>query len=251
MEFLQSFRERFQREIAIHIAHENWDNVIDHCLLEAARAEVLADCIGLSAETKKNLVQAAVLHDFYKKHEVEGMRSEVAAGGSGWKSYQATGKEAVHILKEASISPDVIEIFSSIGSQPVVLEQINSILKKSVFAEQDVVRLAMHYLDDYTIDTDWVRPAEKDAAGVMITDFHRRMQRNKSRPSYEKMNQEQRAEYKNNPLFAGKEPFQVGLELCKKIGEYFVRRIKERSGVSIEEVRLPEYIDAQLRQSSF
>ena len=41
----------------------SWRNVSEHCLVEAARAEVFADKLGFSEDFKKDLVTAALAHD--------------------------------------------------------------------------------------------------------------------------------------------------------------------------------------------
>src|SRR3989338_4855012 len=60
---------------------EDWRNVTRHCLIETARAEEIADILGLSPSVKKNLRLAAALHDFNKKKEIKTIKEANISGG--------------------------------------------------------------------------------------------------------------------------------------------------------------------------
>ncbi len=50
---------------------ENWKNVTQHCLVEVARVDVLANLIDISKDIREKLKEAAFLHDVNKKQEIE------------------------------------------------------------------------------------------------------------------------------------------------------------------------------------
>ena len=50
---------------------ENWRSVSEHCLMEVARVSVFAEQLGLSESVTKDLIEAAALHDFFKKEEMK------------------------------------------------------------------------------------------------------------------------------------------------------------------------------------
>src|SRR3989344_5891623 len=52
-----------------------WRNVSEHCIVEAARVSEIARLTGLSSEWQQKLKHAAILHDFYKRQEVEAIKS--------------------------------------------------------------------------------------------------------------------------------------------------------------------------------
>ena len=76
----------------------DWRNVSEHCLIEAVGADVLAEA--LSAK-RKILVEAALLHDWYKRREVEAMKAGGAEVG-----HKTTLTEDVLILREVGVSED-------------------------------------------------------------------------------------------------------------------------------------------------
>src|SRR5579872_3195062 len=71
------------KEEVAFLKEENWDNVTDHCLMEAARACLFADILGFDPALKKDLALAALLHDGHKRREVEAIRSAIRNGSSG------------------------------------------------------------------------------------------------------------------------------------------------------------------------
>lgn len=50
---------------------EEWRNVAEHCLVEAAASEVLSDALHLPAKEKEELVKSAICHDWNKHMDVK------------------------------------------------------------------------------------------------------------------------------------------------------------------------------------
>lgn len=48
-----------------------WGNVTEHCLVEAARADVLSELLKLPEDLSSDFKKAAALHDYFKKGETE------------------------------------------------------------------------------------------------------------------------------------------------------------------------------------
>ena len=160
-------------------ADENWRRVSKHCIVEVARASVFAEKFGLLEETKNNLIEAAALHDFYKKKEIK------SAGSTGltWENMRRSSLEADKIMRAKGVKKDVIELVDSVGLG--ALENIERILKKKRLSEKDIASLVLHYIDAYTKETDWAKVAEGDinAMDLRINDGAINP---KYRPVYEK-----------------------------------------------------------------
>ncbi len=81
---------------------ESWRNVSEHCLVEAVAADVLAE--HLHADREK-VVQAALLHDWYKRREIEGMKKK--GGGEG---YAAALEEDGRLLLEYGVPQELVDL---------------------------------------------------------------------------------------------------------------------------------------------
>ncbi|OHA91142.1 MAG: hypothetical protein A2758_01540 [Candidatus Zambryskibacteria bacterium RIFCSPHIGHO2_01_FULL_49_18] len=83
-------------------ANRDWRNVAEHCLVEAALAYVLAEHLGAERDV---VVRAALLHDWYKRHEREAMtKSGVDVG------HQATIRADSYLLSCYGVSDTVIRV---------------------------------------------------------------------------------------------------------------------------------------------
>lgn len=49
---------------------EGWRNVVEHCVVQLGAAEILADCLELSATEKQKLCAVAAVHDWKKRIDV-------------------------------------------------------------------------------------------------------------------------------------------------------------------------------------
>src|SRR3990167_8183654 len=105
----------------------DWANVSEHCLVEAARVDVLSDLLMLSPDIKKDLVTAAALHDFFKKRE----REIAKAGGGTLSSYEEASRQSENILTEVGFSKQIVRLANSVGSTSSVMVETESLLNKN------------------------------------------------------------------------------------------------------------------------
>lgn len=206
----------------------DWGNVSEHCLVEAARSEVLAGWLGFDENKKKELVTAAALHDFSKKLEKEITK----AGGGTDESFDKAEREALRMLKDAGFGDRIIYIVSGAGTVDSVEITIPQILTKGELSDDDIAYLVLHYIDDYTIGNGWVKPAESLPNGGMINAFDRRMDDLEVR--YPELKQQG---------FIDKQR-----EVGTQVEERLAGLISERTGQKIDPKLLPELIDQKIRE---
>jgi len=212
----------------------NWGNVSEHCLVEVARTNVLADLLDLSAQAKKNLMYAAALHDFSKRREKE---LSVPKGGITWEQYdrEISGWSKDQIRKNG-FSEQIAELSEAVGHGSLL--KIEEILKElNNLTEEDLTCLAMHYVDAYTVGSEWVAPSD----GV-TNEINMRTQKNKDNPTLSNLHNDGRR------ILGGRDYDDVMLDVCRKIEILFVQLIKEKKDVRIDPLRLPEYIDEQIKR---
>ena len=202
---------------------ERWENVSEHCLVEAARGEAFSDLLGLSDITKQLIFASAIIHDFNKKDEI----LMTAKAGKTPESFDEAYEIARNKLAEAGIPENIIEVSDSVGHASV--GNIEMILDKKEPDESDIAKLIMHYIDDYTIGSEWVGSFDGNK-----NDFDRRMDANESNIKYEKI------------AAAGfyKEQRRVGELTEKRLAELAAERTHQQVTPEI----LPELIDKMIKE---
>lgn len=208
----------------------DWGNVTEHCLVEAARASVLADLLHLSPDLTYDLIQAAALHDFFKKGE----KRIATEGEFSWDSYTRASEEADKEMRAAGVSERQIALVNSVGSGS--LPETQRILDKPEKTDFDLAFLAMHYIDDYTFESDWTNPNEV-INGKIINDLDRRMDRNEAHPRYQRLNLEGRKH------LGGETAFEAQRRLGHEIEELLTQVINQRNWNALDPNRLHEYVD--------
>lgn len=194
----------FQRKTLSHIAEmrnakkaglfpkkEGWRNVIEHMVVEAEAADVLAEALGLSETERNKLYRAALSHDVYKRKERE------LAQEKGPSGYDEAAKLQSEWLRNHGYSEDVVELTESVGHTSLVhfqnLDQV------------DTIKKIMHYVDDITLNND-----------IVLLD--QRMDTLETNPRYEELNLQGIAIF-------GRPYFTVQREISKKIEREFAQKL--------------------------
>lgn len=124
--------------------NEDWRNISEHCLVEAVGADILAEVL---LANRDKTVQAALLHDWFKRKEIEAMKS--MGGGEGYKQ---TISEDERILKEHGVDEDVIKIAHSNIPQSADPEYLSN---------RTIEQKIMHFIDAVTSGTEFVSIKER------------------------------------------------------------------------------------------
>lgn len=133
---------RHAKQTGLFPKKEGWRNVVEHMLVEAEAADVLAEALGVPESERKNLYTAALSHDVYKKKEKEIVQQKGASGFDEAANLQSEW------LRELGYPEDIIELTKSIGHTSLVR-----------FQNLDQVPLSLkiiHYVDDITQNNDLV-----------------------------------------------------------------------------------------------
>ena len=247
-EFLERFVTRVAgidpRAVEKEFAQQgNWDNVFEHCLIEAARVCVFARLLRFDPELTKDLALAALLHDGHKKREVEAIRRDMEAGKSGRVASMAVAHEYAEELAKKGLSPRAIALMGFAGGMPEVIFTIDKILRTETLDDNSLASLVMHYVDAYTRNDEW---AELSAQGV--NDVDRRAQKNRENPNYKKIADEIEAIFAEHDFSSDPDPFNVMAVISHRIEDTLCRLIFERGGAQIDPLCLPEEIDKRIKE---
>lgn len=213
----------------------DWGNVAEHCLVEVARAQIFAELLGLSSEITADMMQAAAVHDYFKRVEKEIM----TAGGFSYDSYAAAQKIVAVDLPTNGYSERVTRLAGAVGHETSLEAQ--RILGLADPNEDDIAYLVMHYIDDYTINSDWAGEAE-DTDGNKINDLDRRLDSVEANPRYQTLNQE------GTIHFNGETPYTVQRRVGHAVEQILAELIGEQTGKAIDPVDLPVYIDGLIKE---
>lgn len=211
----------------------DWGNVSEHCLAEAARAEVFADLFGLSPELKKDLKIAAALHDYFKKREKEITRQ----GGSTEGSFAQAEAESLRQLRGASFNDRVIYLVSGTGTVESIKVEAPRLLEKPELSEDDIAYLGLHHIDDYTMSDPltmkpvWVTSAEVLPDNRVVNIFDKRMDDLDIR--YPELKAEGFNDLQRN----------IGHQVEERLSQILL----ERTGLQVSPKQLPEVIEQGIK----
>jgi phage terminase small subunit len=226
---------------------KDWANVTEHCLLEAARGEALAELLGLSPEMRANLAAAGAVHDFNKKEEMRFTREDIAAGGTGRGKVIEMEAASEAILKKAGIPPLVVSLAEHVSGDPKHTFFMRELLDKQELSEEDIAHLAMHYIDNYTKGSAWAEPAAEEG-GMEINDIDRRNRMNAKNPAYAAMDKESKILNDAHPFFKGMTRFEGAAAINHAIEKRFAELITARGGPPIRPIDLPEAVDLRIKE---
>lgn len=184
---------RTSKKAGLFPESEGWRNVVEHELVEAEAADVLAEKLGLSEEARKTLRIAALLHDVYKRREIEKTEKEGASG------FDVSAKEQSDWLRSLGYSDEVIDLTESAGhtSFKEFIDNFDSI---------PTSKKIMHYVDDITLNND-------------IVPLMTRINALEKNLRYKELSEQLRN------VFGGRIYFEVQREISKRIEEEFAPKL--------------------------
>lgn len=183
---------RHNKETSLFPKSEGWRNVVEHELIEAEAVDVLGEKLGLSDEERKNLRTAALLHDVFKRKEIERARVR------GPSAFEEVAEEEKEWIKSLGYSSEIVELVGS-----VALPSFRDFNEK--FDTISTTRKIIHYVDDITLSSDIVT-LEKRVSYVV------------DNPEYKELNESGKAVF-------GRLYTDVQLEISKRIEAEFAPRL--------------------------
>lgn len=214
---------------------QGWRNISEHCLVEVARVDVLADLLNLPEDIKKDLQFAAAAHDYRKKGEILERKRDTS-----WDGATVSVDKTAELLWQSKLSRRAIEIAQAPGSRTIL--QIEKMLDEEPehLSETDIAYLGMHFVDDVTSGSNWVSEATVEN-GILVNDFDKRIMNLLNNPKYAQ-------EIEEGKLHLGGRTIVEAMLVCgDRVESLLEALIRERSGIDIEHKRLPEYIDSQIK----
>lgn len=144
--YFSDFATKYPDEIKILIkggvlgpGNEEWHNVTKHCLAVAIGADILAEVLHANRE---NVTKGCLLHDWYKRKEIELMNTL-----GGRKGYEQASDEDLRLLRKYGVQENIIKITHA----NVVLSADRKYLESRSLEEK-----IMHWMDMTTSETEFV-----------------------------------------------------------------------------------------------
>ena len=212
----------------------DWGNVSEHCLVEVARVSILAEKLNLPEEIVKDLKLAAALHDFFKKGETE----IVISGGLSWDSFEKASEESTRQMREAGFNERIIRLANSVGHGSLV--ETERILKLESLSLENIAYLIQHYVDDYTIGSDWAGLAE-NIGDKQINDIDRRVDKNEANQRCAKLNEEGRTK------LSGETAHEAQRRIGHLVEDRLASLLAKNTGQAVNARELPQIIDTEIQ----
>ncbi len=158
----------------------DWVNIYNHCKLEGEIAIILSRLVDLNEVDSKILIKAAILHDWYKRYEIE------QAKGLGIAEYKNSENDSYNKLLALGVEKRIVEVAHSVGS--LSLEEI--------IGSQNLLKRTMHFIDDICL-------------GDKIVEIDERIDYNEKK--YPQLNEDRRK------IFEGRTYFEMQRVVGKRI----------------------------------
>jgi len=211
---------------------QSWRNVSEHCLIETARVATLAELVQLPQDIIESLKISAALHDFNKKTEVKMLKES-----GTWETYQNANQIAEEKIKN-SFSDRIIKCAGAVGHASFV--ETKKLLDKKEKQPEDIAYLIMHYVDDYTIGSNWVTPAETTESGKKINDLEKRLDIGNLKLQYQELIESTKKELGSSIL-------DEYLKIGKEVEKILTDLVQEKTDIQLVAEELPEYIDQKIK----
>ncbi len=254
-EYFTKLAHSHQKELKLHESYglwekepsgKTWTNVTEHCLIEAARSKVLSSWLNLPQDIRDSMESAAVVHDFYKKREIELVHEDIKAGRTGKDGTLKASDESEKIMSSLGFDDFVVSLVECVGATQMNLHRMKRMLDLKFRSDEDLAHLAIHYIDDYTIHSCWAKPAEIKE-GKKKNDADRRNEKNIQNPDYKKMGAESTKLNQNSPYFKGMSMYESAVYVDHLIENEFAGIIRNH-GITIgDPIDLPWLVDNYLR----
>lgn len=238
------FTELFNRHpdiIGLHIKAGLWDekdqkpyhkaNITGHCGLVAARSHILAWKLGLAFDIQMLAERAGLIHDVTKMFEID----HAMAHGKTWDSFAVGIKIGETFLRKENVDPTLMRIGGSCGHGGFLAMQ--AIMQQSDKSDEDILRLIVSYVDDFTRHQQPVAPVVDEK-----NDLNRRIEKNMGNEDY-KLLDEGAKDY-----FGGKTMSQFQIEIGIAKQNFLARRWMYVHDCDFDPKRLPEMIETELEK---
>ncbi len=209
----------------------DWGNVTQHCLAEVARATVLGRLLNLPADIVNDLQMAAAMHDFGKKDE----KIIAQTADSQWNGFEQAANFTKQLMIDSKVTPEIIKLVESVGH--LSLPEAQEILNRQTISDRDIAFLLMHYIDDYTVNSEWSLPAKVTSQGQCVNSLDDRIDKNESTFRYSILNEEGRKH------FNGETTFHAQRRIGNMVEQTISDLLRLRSGVNVEPKDIPIFVD--------
>lgn len=129
---------RLHKEQGLLPKTEGWSNVSEHCLLEAVAVDVVSEKLNLGQKERDRLVEAALLHDYFKRREIETMK---ARGETGLDIIKEVEVQSESVLISKGVDPEVVRMTGLVGAGSLEYFENN---------DTKLDEKILHYVDDIT-----------------------------------------------------------------------------------------------------
>lgn len=110
---LSAFRPHYRQGETLGKGSEVWRNVAEHCLVAGVFADILADELHLPAGQRDTVVTAAIMHDWFKKHESIGQRAANEDGTLSLQTLSEIKARDSQALQKMGVSQEIITLIGA------------------------------------------------------------------------------------------------------------------------------------------
>lgn len=117
---------------------EGWRNVVEHCVVQLGATEVLADCLGLSADEKHKLCDVAAVDDWKKRIDVTRRKMQAAMDPEGQAAVESMERNAQRFVERLDIDDKLLRATGPEFLHRALVENHAGFLEKLQFYLDDI-----------------------------------------------------------------------------------------------------------------
>lgn len=194
-----------------------WRRVSEHCLVEGIFADILCEKLRVNPEERKKIVKAALLHDWFKKHEVTGMNSLIKEGKMTLHALEEIKNRDSQALRDMGVADDIIQL-------------IETIVPETIEGPQTLSEKIIWYTDMILFGTEPVSIEQR------LNNFERGWDETKEDPARAQCNQNWSNTYREK--YDGRSL----IEVQRSIGRRLEKELSQRIGYQGDSDRLLFYL---------
>ena len=218
-----AFRPHYRQGETLGKGPEVWRNVSEHCLVAGVFADILADELHLSVDQKVTVVKAAIMHDWFKKHESTAQRAANEEGKLSLSILSGIKEDDSQKLLAMGVPQDIVNLTGA--NDPETQDGPQTLPEKIIW-----------YVDAMLSNTEPVPIRQR------FDDLERGWDGTKEDPARAERNNAFSNLYSEK--YSGKSLYDVQRELGDKIGAEFAQLM----GYQGEASQLPHALKNKLRE---
>lgn len=225
-----------------------WRNISWHCLCVAARVEIVGEWLGFSRDLVTDMKNAAFLHDYDKRGQVELFRKLKETKEAQLQAVIDQAERSIQRLRDEGFSERVVWLASAPGGLPGELILTKGILDEQMLTDDKLAYVICHLGDDFSSGSRLVRSVTVGENGQRTNEVDYRAEENEKKKDTQKLAREREDYFIDDPFFGGLNLYAAMAKVSHLAEQRLAEEINKRTGEKVDPMEIPEIVDRKLQE---